>query len=112
MMRNRTLYLKYRDKILAQHRQYRKSLAGKATDRRHKYKVRYGITIEQYDGMVTKQNGKCAICEHSCRLVIDHDHLTNKVRGLLCHRCNSLMEVFDKRELEDRLRKYKEEYGN
>ena len=110
-MRTRSLYWKHRKRLRAKQRDYTRSPAGKITDRRHKYKVRYGITIEQYEALLVKQNGKCAVCERTCKLVVDHDHLANKVRGLLCHRCNSLMEVFDKRELEDRLRRYKEEYG-
>lgn len=34
------------------------------------------------------QAGECAICGAPDRLVIDHDHLTDLVRGLLCHSCN------------------------
>jgi len=32
--------------------------------------------------------GKCAICGVRKKLVVDHDHRTEKVRGLLCYRCN------------------------
>lgn len=32
--------------------------------------------------------GQCEICGSSDRLVVDHDHKTNKVRGRLCHGCN------------------------
>jgi len=50
---------------------------------------RYGITIEDYERMYLKQGAVCAICNLSCsKLVIDHDHVTLKVRGLLCHKCN------------------------
>jgi hypothetical protein len=54
----------------------------------------YGLTVEQYDAMLTKQNGVCAICGKSERssskgvLSIDHDHSNGKVRGLLCDTCN------------------------
>lgn len=55
--------------------------------------VRYGLTKEDYDKLLVAQNYKCAICETSRDslargLVVDHDHATGIVRGLLCHRCN------------------------
>lgn len=57
---------------------------------------RYGLTIEQFDEMVEKQGGLCAICSSPPkgrwkRLHVDHDHVTGKVRGLLCHACNILL---------------------
>ncbi len=60
---------------------------------------KYNISLEDYRDMYIEQNGKCAICNsngrsrisihHSMPLVIDHCHLTHKVRGLLCHTCNT-----------------------
>jgi predicted nucleic acid-binding Zn ribbon protein len=61
------------------------------------YKRCYGITIEQYLDIAESQNFVCAICKqenfpmgmsHSGLLVVDHDHSSGKVRGLLCHNCN------------------------
>jgi hypothetical protein len=55
-------------------------------------KVNYGLTWAQYEEILSKQNGKCAICKKACstgkRLGVDHDHTTNKIRGLLCCNCN------------------------
>ena len=51
----------------------------------------YGITLDDYDRMLEEQGGECAICgKHPTkkRLCVDHDHQTNKVRGLLCEKCN------------------------
>lgn len=59
-----------------------------------------GITLEEYAELLDKQDNKCAICNQceTCkdprhdrvrRLSIDHCHVTNKVRGLLCHSCNT-----------------------
>lgn len=57
----------------------------------------YGISLEQYEAMVTEHNGKCGICGgegfelvagQRLKLVIDHCHETGSVRGLLCHNCN------------------------
>lgn len=52
----------------------------------------YGIKISEYDKILKRQNGKCVICEGEPglrRLHVDHDHMTGKVRGLLCHSCNT-----------------------
>ena len=61
-------------------------------------KKKYGITLEEYDHMVEKQHGVCAICAspetavgvhgHVQRLAVDHDHKTGVIRGLLCANCN------------------------
>jgi len=53
-------------------------------------KYRYGITPEDFEVLFFKQNGKCAICrvEYHLTMHIDHDHVTGKVRGLLCNNCN------------------------
>jgi hypothetical protein len=56
----------------------------------------YGLSLESYDKMLTLQGNKCAICEKSFseikefwnRPCVDHCHRTNKVRGILCKKCN------------------------
>lgn len=51
---------------------------------------KFGISIEDYDVLYEKQKGKCLICdEYKPTLCIDHNHKTNKVRGLLCRKCNA-----------------------
>ena len=62
-------------------------------------KRKYGINLFTYNQMHDDQNGKCAICgshdiELGKRLVVDHDHDTGKVRGLLCAACNSGIGFF------------------
>ena len=52
-------------------------------------KSRYGITFAQREQMEKDQKGKCKICRSGAKkLVIDHNHATLTVRGLLCPRCN------------------------
>lgn len=61
----------------------------------------YGISLNEYNEMLEKQNNKCMTCgttepggRKSGRgggadvFVVDHDHETGKVRGLLCYNCN------------------------
>jgi hypothetical protein len=66
--------------------------------RRDHLKFYYGLTLEEYDRMYNAQNGLCKICgkhvEHR-KLCVDHDHDTNKVRGLLCRSCNIRLGVIE-----------------
>lgn len=65
-----------------------------AQDKRRDARLRkeYGISLEEYNRVLVKQGGVCAICKTSCsrgtNLVVDHDHTSGKVRGLLCRLCN------------------------
>lgn len=67
--------------------------------RRHRLKKHYGVTPERYDEMLSAQDGVCAICSKPChtgrRLAVDHDHATGVVRGLLCYRCNAMVQCED-----------------
>ena len=58
----------------------------------YKLKSRYGITPEQYDEMLDRQGGVCAICycppSPRKKLGVDHNHHNGQVRELLCDHCN------------------------
>jgi len=57
-------------------------------------KNKYGINHVQFDAMTAEQGGRCAICKNLPKrmyLAVDHDHVTGKVRKLLCERCNTLV---------------------
>lgn len=59
--------------------------------RNHSLMRLYGLTADQYNEILAKQGGTCAICLRppvSRRLHVDHCHKTLVVRGLLCYRCN------------------------
>lgn len=68
------------------HPECRKKINQKQSLKRH-----YGITLEEYAEMLTKQNGVCASCgdpPNGRKLSVDHNHETDEIRGLLCDRCN------------------------
>lgn len=72
--------------------------------KRMRHLSKYGISEEEYDTMLKKQGGVCALCRIATgadsrtysmrknrRLCVDHDHQTGKIRGLLCSKCNFLL---------------------
>lgn len=64
------------------------------------YKKNYGISLDEYNEMFNNQSGCCAICgkhqvEFNKRLSVDHDHETNKIRKLLCQKCNAGLGTYD-----------------
>lgn len=56
---------------------------------------KYALTLEEYNTMLEAQNHSCAICHcaqkmaQTTKMYVDHSHITGKVRGLLCHKCNT-----------------------
>jgi hypothetical protein len=62
-----------------------------ADSKRARY-VKYGLTKEQFEQLIARQEWACACCKKSVAsqkdLVVDHCHKTGKVRGLLCQACN------------------------
>jgi len=73
--------------------------AYKKRNRNNHLKSKYGITTMQYDEMLINQNYCCEICSRHVdkiknkKLYVDHNHNTNKVRGLICGSCNRLIAL-------------------
>ena len=65
-----------------------------STKRKH-LKANYGITLEEFNIMLSVQNGGCFICggvnANGRALHVDHDHATGRVRKLLCATCNTAL---------------------
>jgi hypothetical protein len=66
--------------------------------RNHHYMNKYKISFNDAVKILESQNGLCDICKITVtpcnpikqnRMHLDHDHATGKVRGVLCHRCNT-----------------------
>jgi len=75
---------------------------GKLKYLKQELRIRAGITLEEYRRMEALQMGLCFLCHQpptggaraDARLCVDHDHATNRVRGLLCNRCNRALGLF------------------
>ncbi len=63
--------------------------------RRWKLQREYNLTEADEQALLAQQDNRCAICKKSgLKLHVDHNHRTNKVRGLLCGNCNRGLGVF------------------
>lgn len=87
-----------------QTKKYRGTIRGKEVvagiNRKARLKTKYGITIEDYDRILQTQGG-CAICGTKTpggrgRFHVDHDHITGKIRGLLCSGCNTKLGWYER----------------
>ena len=55
----------------------------------------YGLTLEDLNTLMSKQLGLCKLCGlYMPKPVIDHDHKTGRVRGLVHQRCNILIGMY------------------
>lgn len=66
---------------------------------RHDLSRHYGLSLEQYNQMYAKCEGRCECCgahesEFKRGLHIDHDKETGLIRGILCTRCNPGLGYF------------------
>lgn len=79
---------------------------------------KYNITLVEYQEMLNKQNGKCAICGSDKprgrykHFAVDHNHTTGELRGLLCSPCNiGIGHLQDSPELLHKAANYLESYN-
>jgi hypothetical protein len=101
--KTREYQIEHKDQMAKYSEKYRLKYIETYADyaRNTKYKQNYGITIEDYNKMFDDQNGLCAICSNpeskgrSKHFHVDHDHLTGKIRGLLCSTCNTALGKFN-----------------
>ena len=91
--------------------------------REQKLMSNYGITLDQYNEILKSQNGVCAICKQTEEYIrynslsgkpwlsVDHNHVTNKNRGLLCNQCNRALGMFkDSKDIIESVLEYLDKY--
>ncbi len=74
-------------------------------------KLRYGIDLCEFEAMLDRQGGGCAICRKAPdgkHLDVDHDHVTGATRGLLCRSCNITVGGHERALADSRFRDYLE----
>lgn len=109
-----------KSKVLADKKKFYYADARRVRNKELKHK--FDITVDQYDKMFVDQSGLCKICNKPETsngrggklkyLAVDHDHVTGKVRGLLCAKCNKGLGHFeDSIELLEQSIKYLEEHS-
>lgn len=64
-----------------------------------RYRTKLGAPPEVVEALIEQQDFKCSICREPLKLGtryvhVDHDHITKKVRGILCHQCNAGLGMF------------------
>ena len=93
-----------RAKVNASNTRYRHRPENKGRVLNYRLTHDYGISLEQYNEMLLAQSGVCFICRRPetkviqgkiVRLAVDHDHVTGRVRRLLCSACNAALGLLN-----------------
>ena len=118
-VRKKQYYIKNKEKLLAYSKEYR----AKHIEEKKDYNLRraFGIGLDDVQKMLELQKYKCKICGGELELIfggrnkksphLDHDHLTGKVRGILCHSCNLVLGfAYDNSEILERAVEYLNSY--
>ncbi len=104
---NRERYQRDPKKAAALRREWNLNNKERSQKTKRSYSLRnlYGITLDQYNALLSQQDNRCAICmststkRKTCpNLLVDHCHATGKVRGLLCSTCNSAIGMLEESE--------------
>jgi hypothetical protein len=90
----RKYYLDNRERLLQHDKIYRQK--NRALIYLTKIKRLFGVSKEHFEMLWNLQNGRCAICDLEFCLekrnwTVDHNHITGKVRNLLCNPCNKFI---------------------
>lgn len=87
--RRKSLYWDDPEKYLVKQREGKYGSKGSLCAKNRRLMSAYGLSLKLWNIMFKFQKGKCAICnKKTLDLVVDHNHDTGEIRGLLCHKCN------------------------
>lgn len=94
----RALWAQKSDELKEKRKEYIAKNPHKAKEwgRRGHYKHKYGVSVDWVDEQIKAQDSKCIICNKQRELVLDHNHETGEVRGLICNPCNMIIGVVEK----------------
>jgi len=94
---------KHLDNLKKASSKYNKTDKAKQGVRKWQLKTKYGLSLDDYNTLLKKQNHKCDICgidevDTKKGLCVDHCHIAGQVRSLLCTTCNSGLGMFKESE--------------
>jgi len=106
---NQRYYRKHAKRIKANNKAYRRNnpdkmkairkrwyKAHKHLIKRNNLRLRYNLSLDQYNALYEQQNGLCAICSASKKILcVDHCHKSGIIRSLLCRSCNRGLGLFN-----------------
>lgn len=97
-LKNKQKHREYSLKYQKEHR-IETNLKNNNWTKKNWLKIAYNITEDDYNNMLKDQNECCYICKFhisklKVKLYVDHNHITNTVRGLLCRNCNMALGTF------------------
>jgi hypothetical protein len=95
---NQSYRLIHKDELKEKSKIYRGANKDKIKEINKKTKLnsRYDISIDEYNNILLKQQNKCYICKLELKKpCVDHDHNTEKVRGIICYKCNTGLGRFN-----------------
>lgn len=82
------------EKGRAAQKRWNDSASARAYRRAWKLRNKYNLTVHDYNQLLALQNGHCVFCNKTDDLVVDHDHATGNVRGILCRQHNTALGLF------------------
>jgi hypothetical protein len=104
---NKRYYQDHKEQVKVNSARWKAANPDKIRLKNRKLQVKkvYGLSWEDYTSLYNKFSGHCGICGTSLKMVtekyeqnkaacVDHDHVTGKVRGILCRSCNVALGHF------------------